>query len=95
VAHRNLGHHYETNDPLAVAIALMPELALEVIEKCCYIETKGRFTKGMVIVQWYEIFPQLSKPEHRNKDPRRPVKIVTKVLIDKIMRLMMESVIVE
>ena len=38
VALRNLGGHYETNDPLAVAVALEPEIALEVIEKCCYIE---------------------------------------------------------
>ena len=61
VAYKNLGSHYETNDPLAVAVAMDPEVALEVIEKCCYIETKGHYTKGMVVVDWFEVYPQNSK----------------------------------
>ena len=55
VAHRNLGSKYETNDPLAVAVAMLPETTLEVFEKCCYIETEGKYTKGMVLVDWFEI----------------------------------------
>jgi hypothetical protein len=39
VALKNLRGNYETNDPLAVAVAMEPDIALEVIEKCCYIET--------------------------------------------------------
>ena len=57
VAVRNLGGSYETNDPLAVAIAMMPEIALEVIEKCCHIECEGTYTRGMVVIDWFEIFP--------------------------------------
>jgi inosine-uridine nucleoside N-ribohydrolase len=56
VAFKNLRGHYETNDPLAVAIAFDPSLALETIEKCCYIESTGAYTKGMVVVDWFEIY---------------------------------------
>ena len=93
VALRNLGGHYETNDPLAVAVALEPEIALEVIEKCCYIETQGTFTKGMVVVDWWEIYPQLETGEALNQNPRRAVKIVTKIDIHRLIALMMESVL--
>ena len=57
VALKNLRGQYETNDPLAVAVAMMPSIAQEVIEKCVYIETEGDYTKGMVIVEWFEIYP--------------------------------------
>lgn len=92
VAHKNLGGHYETNDPLAVAVALEPEISLEVIEKLCYIETQGTFTKGMVVVDWFEIYPQHAH-KGLNQNPRRAVKIVTKIDIFRLLDLMMESVL--
>lgn len=49
--------HYETCDPLAVAVAMHPEIVEELIEKRCYIETKGLLTKGAVIVDWFERYP--------------------------------------
>ena len=94
VAHKNLQGHYETNDPLAVAVALEPEIALEVIEKVCYIENAGRFTKGMVVVDWFEIYPE-HKHEGLNQRPRRAVKIVTKIDIHRLLDLMLESVLTE
>lgn len=85
VALRNLRGHYETNDPLAVAVAFKPDIALEVIEKCCYIEARGKYTKGMVVVDWFEFFkqhkPKEGEGEWLNINPRRPVKIVTKIHI--------------
>lgn len=92
VAHKNLSGHYETNDPLAVAVALQPDIALEVIEKICYIETKGKFTKGMVVVDWFEIYPE-QRHDGLNQSPRRPVKIVTKIDIHRLLDLMLESVL--
>ena len=97
-AYKNLGNHYETNDPLAVAVAFRPDMAAEVIEKCCYVETKGKFTRGMVVLDWFEVYPQDSKvhaiPEEAiNQNPRRTVKIVTKVHVQRLLDLMLESVL--
>ena len=92
VAHKNLRGHYETNDPLAVAVALQLDIALEVIEKLCYIETEGNFTKGMVVVDWFEIYPQL-RHDGLNQEPRRAVKIVTKLDVHRLLDLMLESVL--
>ncbi len=67
---------YETCDPIAVAVALQPEIVDKVIEKCCFIETKGKYTRGTVIVDWFEKYP------HEKR--RHPVKIVTNVKPDKM-----------
>ena len=72
-----------------------PEIALEVIEKCCYVETEGTYTKGMVIIDWWEIYPQVQIPGILNANPRRAVKIVTKINIHRLLDLMLESVLSE
>jgi hypothetical protein len=54
---------------MAVAVAMQPDIVKEMIEKCCFIETEGRFTKGAVVVDWFEKYP------HEKR--RKPVKIVT------------------
>ena len=72
-----------------------PEIAIEVIEKCCYVETEGTYTKGMVIVDWWEIYPQVEIAGALNANPRRAVKIVTKINIHRVLDLMLESVLSE
>ena len=56
-AAKKLGGKYKTNDPQAVAVAMHPEIVEEIIEKTCYIECEGRFTKGMVVIDWFEHWP--------------------------------------
>jgi inosine-uridine nucleoside N-ribohydrolase len=38
-------------------VAMVPEIVEEIIEKTCYIECEGRFTKGMVVIDWFEHWP--------------------------------------
>jgi inosine-uridine nucleoside N-ribohydrolase len=81
-----------------VAIAFRPDIAVEVIEKCCYVETKGKFTRGMVVVDWFEVYPQDSKvhsidDKAINQNPRRTVKIVSKINVQRLLDLMLESVL--
>jgi len=45
---------YDICDPLAVAVAMEPETVLAYIEKHCAIETGGLYTKGMVVVDWFD-----------------------------------------
>lgn len=94
VALKNNGGKRGTNDPLAVAVAMQPDIVSEMIEKCCCIETQGLYTKGMVIVDWFENYPQRSH-EGNNQGPRRPVKIVTKIKIQQLLDLMLDSVLSE
>jgi inosine-uridine nucleoside N-ribohydrolase len=77
--------HYDACDPIAVAVAMHPEVIDEVIEKRCYIETEGSITRGTVIVDWFERYPI--------KKPRPHVKIVTKVKGEMIVDLMTDSVL--
>ena len=77
---------------MAVAVALQPDISLEVIEKICYIETEGKYTRGMVIVDWFEIYPE-HKHSGLNQNPRKAVKIVTKIDVHRLLDLMLESVL--
>jgi hypothetical protein len=47
----------------------------------------------MVLVDWWEIYPQLETGDALNQNPRRAVKIVTKINIHRLLDLMMESVL--
>lgn len=81
-----------------MAVAFRPDMAAEVIEKCCYIETKGKYTRGMVVLDWFEVYPQSSKlhvvaDDAINQNPRCTVKIVTKVHVQRLLDLMLESVL--
>ena len=65
---------------------MLPEImVVEVIEKRCFIETKGVFTRGAVIVDWFERYP--------GGDGRKPVKIVTTINGKLLIDLMTESVL--
>ena len=79
--------HYETCDPIALAVAMHPEVVQQVIEKRCVIETEGNFTKGTVIVDWFERYP-VEKDSHR-----KPVKIVTQINPELMIDLMYQSVL--
>ncbi len=46
--------HYETCDPIAMAVALHPEVVEEIVERRCFVETKGNLTRGSIIVDWFE-----------------------------------------
>ena len=43
---------YMICDPLAVAVAFRPEIVTRHFKKECLIETEGKFTKGMVAINW-------------------------------------------
>ena len=45
---------------------MKPDIVTEVIEKCCYIETEGDYTKGMVVIDWFEHFHQISTGDALN-----------------------------
>jgi inosine-uridine nucleoside N-ribohydrolase len=72
--------HYETCDPIAVAVAMHPEVVEEIIERRCYVETKGIMTRGSIIVDWFERYPAIK--------PRNPVKIISKVKSEMMIELM-------
>ena len=63
-----------------------PEVIEHVIQKVCLIETEGNFTKGTVIIDWFEKYP---KQGHK----QIPVKIVTQIKPEMLMELLYESVI--
>ena len=73
--------HYETCDPIAVAVAMHPEIIEEFVDRRCFVETKGLLTRGTIIVDWFEKYPISGK--HRN-----PVKIITKVNSEKMIELL-------
>lgn len=52
---------YDICDPLAVAAALEPSTINSYIEKNCVVETEGKFTKGMVVVDWFDRIPHECK----------------------------------
>lgn len=84
VAFKNLQNHYETCDPFAVAVAIIPDLSVEeAMQKCCYIETEGEITSGTVVIDWFERYPAL---------PRPAVKIITKLNGMLMIDLLTESV---
>lgn len=52
VAYHNSDNYYEVVDPAAVAVAFCPELVTEYYEKPCFIETEGKYTRAMVVINW-------------------------------------------
>lgn len=46
------GDHWHSADPLAMALALHPEGALEMVERPMVVELDGRHTRGATIVDW-------------------------------------------
>ncbi len=54
VAQQNAKGKYEVTDPCAVIVAFCPELVTEWYERPCFIELEGKFTKGMVVIDWLD-----------------------------------------
>ncbi len=52
IAYKNSNNNYEVVDPCAVAAAFCPELVTEYYERPCFIETEGKYTRGMVVIDW-------------------------------------------
>ena len=46
------GHHWHSADALAMAYALQPDGALEVVERPVVVELAGRHTRGATVVDW-------------------------------------------
>lgn len=46
------GDHWHSADALAMALALQPDGALEMVERPLVIELEGRHTRGMSVVDW-------------------------------------------
>jgi inosine-uridine nucleoside N-ribohydrolase len=78
--------HYETCDPIAVAVAMHPEIVEESIDRRCFVETKGLLTRGSIIVDWFEKYPT-------GGTDRKPVKIITKVNSEMMIELLTKSVL--
>ena len=73
---------HDITDPCAVAVAFCPEIVLEHYQKACYVETEGKFCKGMVVVDW------------RNNcfEKRHKSNIASKLDMHKILELLEDSV---
>lgn len=52
IAQQAVKGRYEVTDPCAVIVAFCPELVTEWYERPCFIELEGKFTKGMVVIDW-------------------------------------------
>ncbi len=64
-------------DPLAVAVAFCPEIVLKRYEKPCFIEIEGKYTKGMVVINWH-----WTRKEIEQKKTRIISKIDQQAVID-------------
>jgi inosine-uridine nucleoside N-ribohydrolase len=43
---------YAIADQIAMALAFYPEVATSYIDKHCTVECEGKFTKGMLVINW-------------------------------------------
>ena len=41
---------------MAVCVALDPTVVKKYFKKQCFIETEGKYTKGMVVIDWFDRF---------------------------------------
>ena len=70
-------------DPLCVCAAFVPDFVKSYIDKPCYVETKGKLTRGQLVVDWSGFGPERE---------RHNCRIVTSVDIDRIVKLLIEAV---
>ena len=63
-------------------MAFMPELVENYIEKECSVETEGRKTRGMLLINWWH---------ELEKNPRQ--KIVTEVKNNEVVQVLLEAVL--
>jgi len=82
IAYRNSHNIYEVVDPCAVAVAFCPELVTEYYEKPCFIEVEGKFTRGMVVIDWVG----------RSMETRHTSKIIASLNLHKVVEILIESV---
>ena len=59
-----------------------PEAITSYIEKCCIVETKGDYSYGMMIVDWFDKL---------NLDHR--CKVVTSMNYDHLIKILIDSVL--
>ncbi len=82
IAFRKEKNTYDIIDPLAVIVAMCPELVMEYFEKPCFIEVAGKYTKGMVVIDWVG----------RSLEKRNPSTIISEVRMQAVLDLLVESV---
>ncbi|CDW75457.1 UNKNOWN [Stylonychia lemnae] len=82
VALKNSDNIYDITDPCAVAVAFCPEVVQEYYEKSLFVEVTGKFTKGMVVVDWRDTC--FEKRHHSN--------IIAKVDLHRILEILEDSV---
>ena len=63
-------------------VAIHPELVTEYFEKPCLIETEGKYTRGMVVINWLRYYQYEGKTL---------VKIVTNLDKKAVIDLLVES----
>ena len=80
-------------DPIAMAILLQPKLALESSEHYVEIETEGRFTRGMTVVDRLKVTSDSRNAElwRQIREVSRPAKVVWKLDVPGWKRLLLES----
>ena len=83
---------YEMNDALAVAVAFENEIVTEHYHKEYYIEKQGRFTKSMVVVNWFDEQIDQEVQDGPASTKRHRVHIVTGVDVTKTMQLFIDCV---
>ena len=83
VAYQNSeGQYYEVVDPCAIIVAFCPELVEEYYEKPCFIEQEGRYTRGMVVIDWIG----------RSSEKRHTSRIIGSINLHKTVDLLIECV---
>ena len=82
VAYENSRNQYQVVDPCAVIVAFCPELVEEWYERPCFIELEGKFTKGMVVIDWYD----------RSFEQTWNTAIVAHLQLEPVIELLIESV---
>lgn len=61
---------------------MCPELVMEYFEKPCFIEVGGKYTQGLVVIDWVG----------RSLERRNPTIIISEVKLKAVMDLLIESV---
>ena len=70
-------------DPLCVCAAFVPEFVKSYVDKPAYVETRGKLTRGQLVVDWAGFGPERD---------RLNVRSVTSVNLDMIVKLLIEAV---
>jgi len=82
IAFHNSGDYYDIVDPCAIAVAFCPEVVTEFYQKPIFIETEGKYSRGMVVINWIG----------RGYEKRCDSNIISAINLNAVVDMLIESV---